>query len=111
MNPTVIRLRALIRKELQAILGDKQSLRLLMMPVILQLLLFPFAATLEVKNNTLGIVDEDGGAVTAEILQRLTQMPAFERVLRFRSEHEAQEFLDRQDALLFLRFGPGFPGA
>lgn len=110
-SPTLIRLAALIRKELAAVLGDKQSLRLLIMPVILQVLLFPFAATLEVKNNTLGIVDEDGGALSAEITQRLTQTPAFSKVVRLTSEAQARAWIDDQRALLVLRFGPRFSRA
>lgn len=108
MTLTLIRLRALVVKELRAILGDRQSLRLLIVPVIMQLLLFPFAATLEVKNNTLGVLDQDGGPKTAEILQHLTQTPAFTRVLRIHSDARARELLDRQEVLLFLRFGPDF---
>jgi ABC-2 type transport system permease protein len=108
VNATLIRLAALVKKELQAILGDKQSLRLLIMPVIMQLLLFPFAATLEVKNNKLAVLDEDGGAMTAEIVQRLTQTPAFSTIVRVKSEEEARALIDRQDALLVLRFGPRF---
>lgn len=103
-----IRLFALVKKEMQAIFGDKQSLRLLIMPVIVQVLLFPFAATLEVKNNTLAFVDDDGGVVTDEILQRLTHTPAFTRVVRLRSEEEARTWIDRQDALLVMRFAPHF---
>lgn len=108
MNATAIRLAALVKKELQAILGDTQSLRLLIMPVILQLLVFPFAATLEVKNNTLAVLDEDGGAMTAEVIQRLTQTPAFSKIVRLHGDAEARAILDRQDALLVLRFGPRF---
>ena len=44
------RLRTLVIKELQAILRDPAALRLLIMPVMLQTLLFPFAATLDVRN-------------------------------------------------------------
>jgi len=108
MRKPLIRLAALVRKELQAILGDKQSLRLLIVPVILQLLLFPFAATLEVKNNTLAIIDDDGGPKTAEIVQRLTQSPAFSRIVRLESESQARDAIDRQAALLVLHFGRGF---
>jgi len=108
MNGTLIRVRALVLKELRAILGDKQSLRLLIMPVIIQLLLFPFAATLEAKNNTLGIVDDDGGPKTAEIIQRLSQTPAFNKVVLFQSEVQARAAIDRQQALLVLRFGGHF---
>lgn len=108
MSAALIRLRALIRKELQAIVGDKMSLRLLIMPVVLQLVLFPFAATLEIKNNTLAIFDEDNGAATQEIVQRLTQTPAFTRVLLVHSEGEMNSVIDRQEALAVLRFGPNF---
>jgi ABC-2 type transport system permease protein len=97
-----------VRKELQAIARDKQSRRLLIVPIILQLLLFPFAATLEVKNNVIAVLDEDGGATSAEIVQRLTHTPAFHKVLLVFTEAEARRVIDRQDALVVLRFGPRF---
>lgn len=40
------RLRALIIKELQALLGDPHGRKLLIAPIIMQLILFPFAATM-----------------------------------------------------------------
>lgn len=108
MNATAIRLVALIKKELLAILGDTQSLRLLIIPVVLQLLLFPFAATLEVKNNTIAVLNEDGGPLTTEVLQRLSQTVAFDKVILLSSERKMREVIDRQDALIALRFGPNF---
>jgi ABC-2 type transport system permease protein len=78
------------------------------MPVILQLVLFPSAATREVKNNVLAVFDEDGGAVSAEITQRLTQTPAFSKVVRVGSDAEARGLIERQDAIAVLRFGPRF---
>ncbi len=108
MSPGLIRAKALIKKEMKAVLRDPQSRRMLIGPVILQLVLFPAAATREVKNNTLAVFDEDGGAVSAEILQRLTQTPAFSRVVRVGSDAEARELIDRQDAIAVLRFGPRF---
>ncbi len=108
MSPSLIRLSALILKELQAIVGDKLSLRMLIIPVILQLVLFPFAATLEIKNNTLAIFDEDGGATTHEIVQRLTQTPAFSRIISVHSEREMTAVIDNQEALAVLRFSPSF---
>jgi ABC-2 type transport system permease protein len=64
------RLFTLIRKEMQALLRSPQSRRLLIAPVLLQLLLFPFAATLEVKNSTLAVFNQDGGAASIELVQR-----------------------------------------
>lgn len=108
MNATLIRLKALITKELRAVLGDKQSLRLLTMPVILQLLVFPFAATLEVKNNSIAIFDQDRGPTSSEMIHRLSETPAFTKVVQVHSEDEARDLVNRQSVLLVLRFGPQF---
>ena len=47
-------------KELQAPDGQYPGRFLLIMPVLLQTALFPFAATLEVTGNTLAIYNQDG---------------------------------------------------
>ncbi len=47
------RLWTLIRKELQSLLREPQTRMILIMPVLIQVLLFPFAATLEVTNATM----------------------------------------------------------
>ena len=44
------RLWTLIRKELQSLLREPQTRAILVLPVLLQVVLFPFAATLEVTN-------------------------------------------------------------
>ena len=66
----------LIRKEFQAIFSTPTNIRMLIMPVLLQLFLFPFAATLEVKNSTLAIDNLDGGAASIELVQRLAATQA-----------------------------------
>ena len=98
------RIATLIIKELQALLRDPQSRRLLIMPVILQLALFPFAATLEVENNTLAVFNEDNGAESSELLQRFSQAQAFTEMLTLHSEAEVRRTLDNQRALIVLRF-------
>jgi len=108
VNPTVIRLLALIKKELFMVIGDPQSLRLMIAPVVLQLLLFPYAATMEVTNNTIYVLDRDGGPVAQEVIERLAHTPAFARVKRLRGEADARDVIDRQDALLVLQIGPHF---
>jgi len=91
----------LIRKELQA-LSSPQSRRILIMPVILQLVLFPFAATLEVKNSTLAIYNQDGGAASVELTQRLAAAKAFPHIINLYSEAEMQRVIDNQQALLAI---------
>src|SRR5262245_24946755 len=90
-------------KELQALLPDPQGRLLIVVPVILQMALFPFAATLEVKNNTLGVLNEDAGRESVELIQRLSYTKAFSEILVLRNETEMRRAIDEQKALLVLR--------
>jgi len=102
------RLVTLITKELQLAFRDPQSRRLLLMPVILQLAVFPFAATLEVKNATLAILNEDPGAESTELVKRLTIARAFPKQILVTSQHELTTVIDDQQALLALEIPPDF---
>ncbi len=104
----LLRIATLIVKELQALLRDRQSRTLLIAPVVLQLAIFPFAATLEVKNNALAIFNQDDGAESIELIQRLSRAQAFTRMLYVHTEDELRRTVDRQDALVVLRFSPEF---
>ena len=104
----IFRIATLIRKELQALLQDRQSRALLVGPVILQLAVFPFAATLELKNNSLGVFNQDAGADSIELIQRLARAQAFTRMIYVHTEAELQEVIDNQQALVVLRFPEDF---
>lgn len=105
------RIATLIVKELQALLRDRQSRALLIVPVLLQLALFPFAATLEVKNNTLAVFNQDHGRESIELMQRFAQAAAFTELLTLHNEAEVRRAIDNQQALLVLRFPPDFSRA
>lgn len=102
------RLVPLILKELQLLLRDPQSRRLLIVPVVLQLVLFPFAATLEVKNSTLAVYNQDQGARSIELLQRFARAAAFPKLDLVHSERELTEAIDSQSALIALQFPADF---
>ncbi len=102
------RLLTLIRKELQMLVHNPQSRRLLVVPVLLQIAIFPLAATLEVKNATIGIFNEDGGAPSVEIAQRLAAAQAFPYKRMITNEAELQKAIDRREVLLAVRMGPEF---
>jgi ABC-2 type transport system permease protein len=105
------RIRTLVIKELQMLLRDRQGRMLLIVPVLLQLAVFPFAATLEVKNNTLGIFNEDTGAESIELLQQLARAEAFTGLVNVHSEDELRRAIDRQEALLVVRVPADFSRA
>jgi ABC-2 type transport system permease protein len=105
------RLFTLVRKELQLAFRDPQSRRLLVLPVLLQLALFPFAATLEVKNATLAIFNQDEGRASVELVQRLSRARAFPSIMAVHSQQALTEVIDRQDALLGLEIPADFSRA
>ncbi|EIP96532.1 ABC-type multidrug transport system, permease component [Opitutaceae bacterium TAV1] len=106
---TLRRILVLVRKELQTLLGDRQGRLLLVMPVILQMALFPLAATLEVKNATLAVYDRDGGPAAIELVQRLgSARRTFAKILFLRSEAELTRAIEEQQALAAVRIPPDF---
>jgi ABC-2 type transport system permease protein len=102
------RLVTLITKELQLAFREPQSRRLLVLPVVLQLVLFPFAATLEVKHATLAILNQDHGAESNELVQRLAIAGAFPNTVLVTSQRELQRVVDEQQALLALEIPSDF---
>ena len=59
------------------------------MPVLIQVLLFPFAATLEVTNATIAIYNEDSGRHAGELTQRFARAKAFTHVLLLQSRRRS----------------------
>jgi ABC-2 type transport system permease protein len=102
------RISTLIVKELRALLRDRQSRVLLIAPVVLQLAIFPFASTLEVKNNSLGIFNEDSGSDSAELIQRVLKAGAFTELVYLNSERDLRSAIDEQRVLLVLRLPADF---
>jgi ABC-2 type transport system permease protein len=102
------RLLTLVVKELQLVLRDRQSRQLLIVPVLLQVILFPNAQSLEVRNATLAILNSDGGAESTELVQRLSRAQAFPHLLPVRSESELANVISEQRALLALEIPADF---
>ena len=65
------RLRAQFIKEVLSVLRDPRSRMVVFVPPILQLLVFAFAATLEVRNVDIAVLDQDAGRWSHELVARL----------------------------------------
>lgn len=90
------RIIALIIKEFQAIWRDKKSRTILVLPPIVQLFVFAFAATLDVKNATIGVLNRDNGEKSIEFLQRIKGSPIFTHIIYLKSVEEVTPFIDNQ---------------
>ncbi|WP_409308873.1 ABC transporter permease [Pectobacterium sp. B1J-3] len=102
------RLWTLIIKELQSLLREPQTRSILVLPVIIQVCVFPFAATLDVTNATIAIYSEDNGHAAIELTQRFAKAQSFSNVVMLHSPYDIVSTLDNQKALLIIRFPPQF---
>jgi len=99
------RLIALVVKEFLALFRDKKSRIAVIVPPILQLLIFGYAATFDLEHAPLVIYNEDSGSFSRDLIGRFERSPAFEVVGYLRSEAEIKPLVDRKDALLALHIG------
>jgi len=102
------RLRAIIVKELLAAVRDPAARLILIVPPLMQLFLFGFAATLEVRNVEIGVLDRDGGAYSQELIQRIAGSPNVAGIVRLASERELADAIDGRRVIAALAFGPDF---
>jgi ABC-2 type transport system permease protein len=102
------RIHALVRKEFQSLLSTKSGRLLLVMPVIIQTALFPFAATLEVKNASLAVFNEDRGRASVEMMQRFAASGAFTQIIPVWNAAELDEAIGTREALLAVHIPADF---
>ncbi|MFQ5348313.1 MAG: ABC transporter permease [Rhodothalassiaceae bacterium] len=102
------RIRTLVIKEFLAVLRDKRSRLVLVGPPLFQLLIFALAATLDVKNVAIAILDKDGGPAAIELALRIAGAPAFSHIEMVHSEAELGEAIDRQEAIAAIHIDRRF---
>ncbi|MCW2316971.1 ABC-2 type transport system permease protein [Rhodoblastus acidophilus] len=102
------RLSALVVKELLAAFRDPKARVALIAPPLIQLVLFAFAATMEVTNVPVGVVNQDWGAQSAQLVSRFERASAFSEIRRYASESEARAAVDRQEVMAVVEIDQEF---
>lgn len=105
------RLRAMMVKELWAVLRDPRARIVLIMPPLLQLFIFAYASTLEVKHVTVGVMNRSAGVHSRELVARVAGSPNVRRVIPLRSPAELRDAIDRQRVLAALVLDEDFDRA
>ncbi len=101
-------LRAQIVKELLSTLRDPRSRFILIGPPMLQLFVFSYAATLDVRNVDIAVLDLDRGAAALELVQQVENADFVDRLERVSSLAQLGDRIDRQQALVGLHIASGF---
>src|SRR4030088_2684403 len=93
------RLLAIVCKEMITMLPDPRARLALIIPPIIQLFIFSSAATMEVKNIALAVVDLDRGPYAADVQARLAGSRSFPRLPRCAKSSPARARIQREQVL------------
>ena len=99
MMRTLRRILAIARKELLVLMGTRQSRFMVLIPPVIQIFIFAWAATMEVKNVDVVVINEDSGYWSQEVISRLRGSPTFRHITFEDDFKKAEEAINRQDVL------------
>ncbi len=102
------RIVALLFKELASIWLDKRSRFFLFGPPLMQLILFSSAATLEVKNNSIGILNRDSGKFSSELIERFNGSPFFTKIHFLYNSKEMVEMIENEEISTVIQIDDAF---
>jgi ABC-2 type transport system permease protein len=97
------RIFALVLKELVSLWKDPKTRMVILVPPLVQVTLFAYAANYDVANLPLGIWNDDAGAQSAELVRRFDASPAFQVVASFQAPSQAQAAIDAKQVAAVLR--------
>lgn len=108
MNATLHRIVILIRKELIAILKDPRSRLVLFLPIVLQSLLFGYAATFDLNEVPYALLDSDHSGAAKDFMAQIDASGTFQRVADLRSASQIGDVIDHKRALLVIHLPADF---
>lgn len=102
------RILALVRKELAVLWRDPKSRFVVVAPPLLQLFVFSYAASFELRDIATAVVDRDRSPASRELVALLEGSPTFDPVVRYATLAEAEAALDRREVAFVLHLPPDF---
>lgn len=103
------RIKALIVKEFLAVWKDKKTRFSLISAPILQLFVFSFAATLDVTNISIAVVNKDSGKISYELIQRFKGASSlFKNIIYLDSPDQIKDYIDTEKAIVAVQMDETF---
>jgi len=102
------RIAALVRKEFLALFKDRRGRFVLVIPPLVQLLVFGYAATFDLDRIPYALYNEDPGRAARELVAAFDGSPHFERVATLDSSGQIAPLVDARKAMMVVHIGPQF---
>jgi ABC-2 type transport system permease protein len=108
MLESLLRIMALTRKELLAVLKDARARNALLLPPILQCLLFGYAATYDLNHVPYAVLDQDRSVASQALLAKLDGTGIFDRVANLQRPKDIRTSIDDRRVLLVVQIPRDF---
>ena len=102
------RIRGMLIKEFIQVFRDKRTRFLLFGPPVIQMLVFGYAATLEIRHIPTAVLDFDNSQVSRDLLSRFTASPYFDVRARLHDRRQIGDLIDRGTVTVALQINAGF---
>ena len=99
---------AFVRKEFYHIFRDRRTMLILLGMPVVQIILFGFAITTEVKNVRLAVLDPSNDVVSRQVIDRLDASEYFVLTHRVQSPQEMEKLFAEGDVDMAVVFGTQF---
>lgn len=96
LKTRMVRFFSLITKEFFSVWRDPKTRSLLFLPPIIQLFLFSHAATLDIENISIAVLNEDNTPVSREFLSRVSSSKYFKKIIYTKNLKEFASLIDRE---------------
>lgn len=98
----------LFRKEIRIILKDPRSRFILVVPILIQSLLFGYVATYDLNTVLYAVLDQDHSDSSRELVSHFEGSPIFHRVATLGNSSQIAPLVDGKKAEVVIHIGPGF---
>jgi ABC-2 type transport system permease protein len=102
------RILALIIKEFRALLKDRRSRTVIIIPPLVQLIIFGYAATYDLTDVPYAVYDEDRSSLSRRLLSHFEGSPVFRLEARITRSAQIRTLIDSKKVRLVLHCGPRF---
>jgi len=102
------RVRQLLIKEFIQVIRDKRTRIILIVPPIVQMLIFGYAATYEIRHVPTVVLDLDHSQESRELISRFTSSPYFNVERQLTDSRQIRGQIDSGDATVGLEIDAGF---
>lgn len=102
------RIWSLIKKEFLAIWKDPKSRMLIIVPPLLQLLIFANAITMEIKNVDMAVLDRSNSVESRELISRFENSVWFRKIIHVNNEKEIKHNVETQKVQIAMEIGNDF---